>query len=315
VNRVWQQVFGQGLVTTPEDFGVRCQPPSHPELLDWLAVDFMEPGGGATAADSLPTGGNPALRAWSLKRLLRLIVTSRTYRQSSHITPALLEKDAENRLLARGPRFRTDGEIVRDIALAASGLLNDRIGGPSVMTPAPVELFKPPASYSPFPWVNVEGPDKYRRALYTFRRRSTPYPALQTFDVPNGDQSCVRRTRSNTPLQALTTLNEEIFVDCARHLARRMIEAGGGTTEERIRWAFRRVLGRDPSDDEVNQLIVLGARQRARLVRKEIDATEVATGKTDTAPESRSAAANPDLALATVIARVLLNLDETITKE
>ncbi len=153
--------------------------------------------------------------AGSLKDLHRLIVRSSTYRQSSKVTPELLAKDPYNRLLARGPRFRVDAEIVRDIALAASGLLDPQVGGPSVQPPAPDFLFQPPASYGPKVWKVETGPDRYRRALYTFRYRSVPYPVLQAFDAPNGDFSCVRRSRSNTPLQALTTLNEPLFLECA----------------------------------------------------------------------------------------------------
>ncbi len=194
VNRVWQSYFGIGLVSTPEDFGMQSERPSHPELLDWLACELMDNG-------------------WRLKAMHRLIVNSATYRQCSKITPELYAKDPYNRLLARGPRFRVEAEIVRDIALAASGLLNPRIGGPSIYSPAPEFLFLPPSSYAPFPWKQETGPDRYRRAFYTFRRRSTPYPVLAAFDAPNGDFSCVRRLRSNTPLQALTALNETVFVE------------------------------------------------------------------------------------------------------
>ena len=184
VNRVWQAYFGTGIVATSEDLGLQCEPPSHPELLDWLAVELMDNG-------------------WSLKHLHRLIVTSATYRQSSFTTPEHVARDPYNRLLARGPRFRVDAELVRDIALASSGLLDPKIGGPSVSPPVPMFLFQPPASYGPKVWNESNGPERYRRALYTFRYRSVPYPMLQTFDAPNGDFSCVRRTRSNTPLQAL----------------------------------------------------------------------------------------------------------------
>src|SRR5206468_3738594 len=194
VNRVWQAYFGIGIVSTAEDFGSQSEAPSHPELLDWLACEFMEP--------AFSTADSQHDVPWSLKHLHRLIVTSSTYRQSSRVTPKLYERDPYNRLLARGPRFRVEGEIVRDVALAASGLLNPAIGGRSTMPPAPAFLFQPPASYAPFPWVDETGPEKYRRGLYTFRRRSTPYPVLQTFDVPNADMSCVRRQRSNSPLQA-----------------------------------------------------------------------------------------------------------------
>ena len=178
----------------------------------------------------------------------RLIVTSATYRQSSNVTPEqCYPRDPYNRLLARGPRFRVDAEIVRDIALAASGLLNAKVGGPSVFPPAPAFLFVPPASYGPRPGRNRQGADRYRRALYTFRYRSVPYPMLQTFDAPNGDISCVRRARSNTPLQALTTLNEPLFhricpgAGAANARARRR-----QPTQQRLNYAFRRCVSRKP---------------------------------------------------------------------
>jgi Protein of unknown function (DUF1553) len=297
VNRIWQHLFGTGFVESSEDLGVQSEPPSHPELLDWLAVEFMDQG-------------------WSVKRLLRLVMTSQTYQQQSAVTPALLAADPQNRLLARGPRLRLDAEIVRDIALATSGLLNPTIGGPSVMTPAPEHLFSPPASYAPFPWVNVQGRSKYRRALYTFRRRSTPYPALQVFDAPVGDVACVRRARSNTPMQALTALNEDLFVEAARALGARMLSEGGGTTESRVRWAFRQVLSREPEADEITPFIVLAARQQKRFVDQTTDPTEVATGQKAASPaDLPSGTTVRELATATLIARVLLNTDEAITKQ
>ena len=209
VNRIWQSFFGIGLEETPEDFGTRAPAPSHPELLDWLAVEFMEP------SVTLP-GEKSRAKPWDIKHIERLIVCSATYRQLSHVTPEFYEKDQYNRLLARGPRFRVDAEIVRDIALDASGLLNDKIGGPGVTPPAPGFLFQPPASYGPKIWNDETGPERYRRAVYTFRFRSVPYPMLQTFDAPNGDFSCVRRLRSDTPLQALTSLNEITFMEMSR---------------------------------------------------------------------------------------------------
>ena len=296
VNRVWLAYFGTGLVSTPEDFGMQSDAPSHPELIDWLACDFME-------------------HNWSLKHLHRQIVTSATYRQSSKVTPELYEKDPYNRLLARGPRFRVEGEIVRDIALAASGLLNEKMGGPSIMPPAPAFLFDPPASYAPFPWKHETGPDKYRRALYTFRRRSTPYPALQTFDVPNGDSSCVRRQRSNSPLQALVSLNEPIFVECSQALARKALAEGGKTDEQRITYAFRRALARPPQPDEVQELTALLNKEKQRIAEGWVNAPEIGTGAS-AIPKDLPAGATPtQLAAYTLVSRVLLNLDETITKE
>ena len=196
VNRVWQAYFGSGLVETSEDLGSQVCAVA-PELLDWLSVELMENG-------------------WSLRWLHGQIVHSSTYRQSSSVTPEKLERDPTNRLLSRGPRFRLDAELIRDVALAASGLLSRDLGGPPVYPPAPKFLFKPPASYGPKTWSHDSGPDKYRRGLYTFRFRSVPYPPYSVFDSPSGTASCTRRSRSNTPLQALTTLNEPLYVECAR---------------------------------------------------------------------------------------------------
>jgi len=263
VNRVWQAYFGFGIVGTAENFGTQAEAPSNQELLDWLAVEFMDSG-------------------WSLKKLHRLIATSSVYRQSSNVTPELLAKDPDNRLLARGPRLRVDAELVRDIALSASGLLSPQIGGPSVYPPAPTFLFQPPASYAPKTWKVAEGPDRYRRALYTFRFRSVPFPMLQAFDAPNGEMSCVRRTRSNTPLQALTTLNEPLFVESAEALAERMRMEGGAGDRTRIAYAFRLCTSRQPTAEETAVLM--------NFLR----------------------AHNDDWS---AVARVILNLDETITKE
>lgn len=269
VNRVWQSYFGTGLSATSEDLGKQGEPPSHPELLDWLAVDFMDHG-------------------WSLKHLHRLIVESATYQQTSRVTPELLERDPANRLLARGARFRVDAEIVHDIALAASGLLNDQVGGTSVYPPAPDFLFQPPVSYGPKIWKEEKDAQRYRRALYTFRYRSVPYPMLQTFDSPNGDAACVRRSRSNTPLQALTTLNEPLFMEAARALADLTMKQGGASDAERVRFAFRRCVARPPVDAELTELLALLKKQETRM--------------------------EPAQAW-TMLARVLLNLDETITRE
>jgi hypothetical protein len=308
VNRIWQTYFGTGLLETPEDFGVRAPEVSHPELLDWLAVEFMDPttlAPGELRSDLVP---------WSMKHIHRLIVNSAAYQQDSKISPKLLEKDQYNRLLARGPRFRVEAEVVRDIALAASGLLNEEVGGPSVMPPAPAFLFQPPASYGPKVWNEATGADRYRRAIYTFRYRSLPYPVLQTFDAPNGDFSCVQRLRSNTPLQALASLNEVLFMEAAQALAKKTIEHGDDDVE-RITYAFRSCLTRSPESDEVDELKQLLARQKAYIGEGWINPSELATGKTE-APQKLARKATPtELAAYTVVARVLLNLDETISKE
>ncbi|MEP7273708.1 MAG: PSD1 and planctomycete cytochrome C domain-containing protein, partial [Acidobacteriota bacterium] len=242
VNRIWQEYFGTGLVSTPEDFGRQGERPTHPELLDWLAVELMENG-------------------WHLKHIHRLITTSATYRQASRVTPALLARDPDNRLLARGPRFRVEAEIVRDIALSVSGLLNEKVGGPSVYPPSPEFLYLPPASYGTKLWPEEKGEDRYRRAIYTFRYRSVPFPVFQVFDAPTADVSCVRRARSNTPLQALTALNETVFIEAARALALRTLQDGGPGDATRLVYAFRRVLTRTPTIEETRDLQGLLNRQ------------------------------------------------------
>jgi Protein of unknown function (DUF1553) len=284
VNRIWQSYFGIGIVSTSENLGTQADAPSHPELLDWLAVDFMD-------------------RGWSIKNVHRNIVLSATYRQSSNLTPELLAKDPDNRLLARGPRFRVDAEVVRDIALSTSGLLNLEVGGPSVFPPAPAFLFLPPASYSPKPWVESQGTERYRRAVYTFRYRSVPYPVLQTFDAPNGDASCVRRARSNTPLQALATLNEPVFVEAARALASRTLAAKQQSDDQRLDNVFRIVLSRTPKAPERAELLALLA-EETKYYSDAPDQAEKLTG-----------AKTPQWAAWTVVSRVVLNLDEAVTKE
>ena len=296
VNRVWQAYFGLGLADTPEDFGTRCEKPSHPELLDWLACEFMDSG-------------------WSVKALHRLIAKSATYRQSSRVTPDLYSKDPYNRLLARGARFRVEGEIVRDIALSASGLLNPEMGGRSIYPPAPEFLFQPPASYGPKVWKEETGPERYRRSLYIFKFRSVPYPMLQTFDAPNGDFSCVRRQRSNTPLQALISLNETEFVECAQALAHKMLVEGGKTDADRVNYAFRRALSRPPNADERKELLALLDKEKQRIAQGWVNPLELATGKNEKPAELPPGATPTQLAAYTVVSRVLLNLDETITKE
>jgi hypothetical protein len=296
VNRVWQCYFGTGLLESPEDFGTRAELPSHPELLDWLATEFMDSN-------------------WSIKHLHRLIVNSATYRQSSHVTPELYARDPYNRLLARGPRFRVEAESVRDIALASSGLLNPALGGRGVFPPAPEFLFAPPVSYGQKDWVVDTGAERYRRSLYIFRYRSVPYPLLQTFDAPNGDFSCVRRGRSNTPLQALVSLNETTFMECAQALARKTLAEGGKTDADKINFAFRRALSRPPTDSERKELLALLEKQKDYIGGGWVNATELATGK-NVALEKLPAGTTPvQLAAYTVVSRVLLNLDETITKE
>jgi mono/diheme cytochrome c family protein len=316
VNRIWQSYFGTGLVETSEDLGVQAPAPSHPELLDWLACELMEPS--AHPSRTTPHASRTpdhAARPWSLKHLHRLIVTSATYRQSSRVTPELYAKDQYNRLLARGPRLRVEAEIVRDVSLAASGLLNPAMGGPSVYPPAPDFLFKPPASYGPKVWDEETGPDRYRRAIYTFRYRSVPYPMLQTFDAPNGDFSCVRRARSNTPLQALVSLNEPLFMEAAKALALRTLEDGGKSDAEKASYAFRRCVSRAPTKAETAELLGLLDKQRQRIADGWVSALDLGAKDAANPPKLPEGATPTQLAAWTAVARVLLNLDETITKE
>ncbi len=306
VNRIWQQYFGQGLVTTPEDFGTRCETPSHPELLDWLAVEFMNADWGLRKADSKPA--LPA-KKWSMKAIHRLLVTSATYRQSSQFNPQ--SEASSNRLLARAPRFRVEAETIRDIALAASGLLSRKIGGPSVFPALPEGVLG--LGYGSFgKWAVSTGEDRYRRGLYTFWKRSMPYPNSAVFDQPSADFSCTRRTRSNTPLQALTTLNDQTFVEAAQALALRVWKEGGVSEREKLIFAFRLCTGRKPDAVELPQLLALLREQQAYFKGRTAAAVYVSASDLNNLPE------NVDLhqiAPWTMVARILLNLDETITKE
>ena len=296
VNRIWQEYFGTGLVQTAEDLGTQGEYPSHPELLDWLAVELMEHG-------------------WSLKHVHRLIANSSTYRQSSHVTEELYQRDPASRLLARGPRFRLSGEIVRDVALAVSGLLNREVGGPPVYPPAPDFLFLPPASYGPKTWTTETSENRYRRALYTFRFRSVPYPMLQNFDTPRGDAACVRRVRSNTPIQALTTLNEDLFVECSRALAMRIVSMDGDDQTKLVH-GFRRCTARSPSAAELETLLAFLQKQKDRFAAEpERNAIQLATGSSEGTLDLPANVAASDVAAWTAVTRVLLNLDEVVTKE
>jgi hypothetical protein len=291
VNRIWQEYFGTGLTATSDDLGLQGEPPTHPELLDYLSFDLMNNG-------------------WNLKRLHRQIVLSSTYQQDASSTPERLQIDPHNRLLARGPRFRVTAEMVRDIALAASGLLNKSVGGPHVYPPAPEFLFVPPASYGPKTWASSGDGEQFRRALYTFRFRSVPYPVLQTFDAPNGDVSCVRRSLSNTPLQALATLNEPMFLDCARELARQALALDDDTAA--IDFVFVSCTSRSPDPAERAVLQELLDQQRQRF-STEPEIAEQLIGANADIPTSSSEAIKQHAAW-TMLCRVVLNLDEAITK-
>jgi hypothetical protein len=316
VNRVWQEYFGLGLFTTPEDIGRRVDPPSHPELLDWLACEFMEPTGRWEVRSERGEGSTTARashllpRPWSYKHLLRLIVTSATYRQSSRVTPSLYERDPYNRLLARGPRFRVEAEIVQDIALSASGLLNPKIGGPSVYPPIPGSVAD--QVYGGLTWPESKGEDRYRRGMYTFWKRALPFPALLAFDAPPAENSCTRRMRSNTPLQALTTLNERTYVEAAQAMGLRVMKEGGENNRSRATYAFRLATGRAPTEKELKSLLAFWDEQFRYFEDRSAAALAVALADPKTIP--------PDLnihkaAAWAMVSRAILNLDETITKE
>jgi Protein of unknown function (DUF1549)/Protein of unknown function (DUF1553)/Planctomycete cytochrome C len=286
MNRAWQAFFGRGLVSTVEDFGTRGERPTHPELLDWLATEFPR-------------------RGWSMKAMHRLMVTSATYKQVSQAPAPLLARDPRNELLARGPRFRVESEMVRDVALAASGLLDPTIGGPSVYPPQPDGVTA--LSYGQVAWPTSKGRDRYRRGLYTYTKRTAPFAAFATFDMPTSEVACVRRERSNTPLQALTLLNDPAFVEAARALGRRVVLEGPKEADGRARLTFRLCVGRIPTQDEVASIVEFQARQADRLRSGELDAAKI------NGPDTKGDAV--ELASWATVARAILNLDETITKE
>ncbi|SPE62784.1 conserved hypothetical protein [Verrucomicrobia bacterium] len=314
VNRIWQTYFGEGLVTTPEDFGTRAETPSHPELLDWLACELMDPQTpvGPSEPAAAGQGSEPVLKPWSVKHIHRLIVNSATYRQSSKVTPQLLARDPYNRLLARGPRFRVEAEEVQDIAVSASGLLNPKIGGPSVHPPIPDNVGD--TAYQGFSWPESKGEERYRRGLYTFWKRSLPFPALNAFDAPSSETSCPRRARSDTPLQALTTLNEKTFMDAAKALALRAVKEGGADNRARARYAFELCTGHKPANADLALLLKFWQEQYDYFENHTTAAVEVAVPVLD--PKQMPADLNlHKVAAWAMVSRVILNLDETITKE
>jgi mono/diheme cytochrome c family protein len=300
VNRSWQMYFGTGLVKTVDDFGSQGEWPSHPELLDWLATEFMSPSFGPGAFEA---------KKWDVKRLQKLIVMSATYRQSSKLTPALLQKDPDNRLLARGPRIRLSAEMIRDQALAASGLLVEKIGGPSVLPYQPPGLWK---ELTGTDFTQDHGEKLYRRSMYTFWKRTVAPPSMMTFDASGREACSVRETRTNTPLQALTLMNEVTFVEAARALAQRAMNESGPSPEARLARAFRLVLARQPKPAELKILLGGFERHLARYREQPSAALElVGVGES---PRDESLPP-PELAAYTAIAGLILNLDEAITKE
>jgi mono/diheme cytochrome c family protein len=288
VNRLWEQIFGRGIVETSEDFGAQGSLPSHPELLDWLATELVS-------------------RKWSQKAIVRSIVTSATYRQASAVSAKLLERDPDNRLLARGARFRLDAEAVRDVGLAVSGLLNAEIGGPSVFPLQPPGIWNMP--YNTDKWTTSSGTDRYRRSLYTFWRRTAPYPSFLTFDATSREKCTVRRVRTDTPLQALTLLNDPASFEAARALAARVIaESPSHAPRDRAAYALKVVLSRDAKTDEIERLTRLLAEERAHYETNREAASNVA-GAADRAGDDLA-----DRAAWTIVANILLNLDEAVTR-
>ncbi|HSU65855.1 MAG TPA: PSD1 and planctomycete cytochrome C domain-containing protein [Tepidisphaeraceae bacterium] len=284
VNRQWQAFFGRGIVGTLQDFGYQGDLPTHPELLDWLAVEFMKEG-------------------WSLKKLDRLIVTSATYKQSSLVTPDRLEKDPQDLLLSRAPRFRLEAELIRDAALADASLLSPKIGGPSVFPPQPASVTTE-GTYGALAWKASTGEDRYRRSLYTFSKRTAPFAMYNTFDAPTGEECLARREVSNSPLQALTLLNDTMFIEAAQAMGRN-VAAGDGSDEAKATSVFRECLTRAPDSEELQALVEFAQKQRDRLKSGELDAQKLAgEGKGDAV----------ERATWTMVARAVMNFDEAVTR-
>jgi hypothetical protein len=297
VNRLWAGLFGTGIVETQEDFGTQGTPPSDQPLLDWLAVEFKEP-------------SQPGARAWDMKRMVKLIAMSAAYRQSSRTTPQLEQKDPDNRLIARGPSKRLDAEFVRDQALALSGLLSEKMFGPSVFPPQPDGLWQA-AFNGERTYPTSKGEDRYRRGIYTFWRRTVPYPSMAAFDAPTREVCTMRRILTSTPLQVFVTLNDPVYVECAQALARRIIQAGGTTAEDRAKFALELCLCRPAEPREVARMVALHQRELQRYQSDPKGATELATGERGPLPKDVRA---DDAAAWTVCANVLLNMDGVLTK-
>jgi hypothetical protein len=308
-NRLWEQIFGFGIVRTSEDFGTQGDRPTHPELLDWLACELRDgpeskrPDADTERGTRDPDGGN-----WNLKHFLKLLVTSSAYRQSSRVTPELQERDPDNILLARGPRFRSPAEVVRDQALAVSGLLSTKMYGPPVRPPQPSSGLAAAFGGS-LDWKTSEGEDRYRRALYTEWRRTSPYPSMATFDAPNREVCALRRPRSNTPLQALVTLNDPVFIETAQALGRRMA-AASGSVEDKTTFGFRLCLIRTPAARETSELTALFETARGEYAHDPDDAKKLAGESKDNDTHQKP----EDAAAWTAVANVLLNLDETLMR-
>ncbi len=330
VNRFWQLFFGLGIVKTSEDFGAQGDPPVHAELLDWMAVEFMNgaevrprPRGQSSESTTLNSADKVAKPAregagappWDVKALHKLIVTSATYRQASKVTPELREKDPENRLLARGARFRLQAELIRDNALAVSGLLNDQIGGKSVYPYQPVDLWDELAfgdGFSAQKYAPSSGPDLYRRSMYTFWKRTVPPAAMNTFDAPDREKCVARRPVTNTPLQALITMNDPTYIEAARVLAQKALQTGGVEMNSRLTFAFRQATARKPTPEELSVLRNVYIQHLASY-RKDVKAAEALLSIGESKADAKLNKA--ELAAWTMVVSAILNLDETITKE
>lgn len=287
VNRMWEQLFGIGIVATSEEFGSQGELPSHPELLDWLAVELMDSG-------------------WNLQHVLKLMVMSAAYRQTSAVTPEAFQRDPDNRLLARGPRFRMSAEMIRDQALAVSGLLSPKQFGPPVNPPQP-RLGVNAAFGSAVDWQTSAGEDKFRRALYTTWRRSNPYPSMSTFDAPNREVCTLRRSRTNTPLQALVTLNDPVYIEAAQALARKILTDGGSTVEDQAKWAWEACLSRPATGNELQSVKTLFESTKQRLATQPENAKKLAENPLGPVPNGMDVTT---LAAWTVTTNAILNLDE-----
>jgi hypothetical protein len=291
VNRWWGMLFGTGIVETVEDFGIQGTPPSDPGLLDWLATEFVR-------------------RGWDVRSLLREIVLSATYRQSSRVEPDVLARDPRNRLLGRAPRARLDAETIRDQALALSGLLSRRIGGPSVFPAQPDGLWQAAFNGEPT-WATSPGTERHRRGLHTFCRLTVPYPSMAAFDAPSRELCTPRRIRSNTPLQAFVVLNDPVYVEAAQALARRITSEGGSTVVDRVQYGLTLSLGRPATPEQVAVLVDLYKAERSRYAADPEAAKALATEPIGPLPPGSDPA---EMAAWTAVANVLLNLDGVLTR-
>ena len=291
VNRFWAQLFGRGIVETEEDFGIQGEQPTNQELLDWLAMEFVD-------------------LKWDMKALLKTIMLSETYCQSSRVSAESLAKDPVNRLLSRGPRFRLEAEMVRDQALALSGLLSRKMKGPSVYPPQPEGLWQA-AFNGERTWPTSTGEDRYRRGLYTFWRRTIPYPSMATFDAPSREVCALRRIRTNTPLQAFVTMNDPAYVEASQSLARRILSEGGNSPSERAGWALKLCLARPATQDQIDAVVALYQSELAHYQADAAAAEKLATEPLGKLPDGMNAA---EAAAWTVVANVLLNMDGVLMK-